>query len=50
MRFYGGTEFAERKMLCVFPKGECVEEKEYAIDVIEFDKNDDITHRDILEH
>lgn len=46
--FYGGTEFAERKMLCVFPKGECVEEKEYAIDVIEFDKNDDITHRDIL--
>lgn len=46
--FYGGTELAERKMLCVFPKGEGVDEKEYAIDVIEFEKKDDMTHRDIL--
>ncbi len=46
--FFGGTELAERKMLCVFPKTDSVTEDDYAIGVIEFEKKDDITHRDIL--
>ncbi|NMC55845.1 MAG: hypothetical protein GYA50_01310 [Eubacteriaceae bacterium] len=46
--FYGGYDYAERKMLSVYPKGYEPSEDEYAISILSFKKNGDITHRDVL--
>lgn len=46
--FYGGYEYAERKMLSVYLKAAAPEDKEFNISIIEIVKIDSITHRDVL--
>jgi RNA-binding protein YlmH len=46
--FYGGYEYAERKMLAIYPKQEMPEEKGYKISILGFNNHDAITHRDVL--
>lgn len=46
--FYGGYDYAERKMLSVYPKGYEPGEEEYAISILEFKKSGEISHRDVL--
>lgn len=46
--FCGGYDYAERKMLAVYPKGYEPEEDEYKISILQMQKNNDISHRDVL--
>lgn len=47
--FFGGHDYAERKMLCVFPKGESISPLDYPIDLVKIKaKNAQISHPDVL--
>jgi RNA-binding protein YlmH len=46
--FYGGYEYAERKMLSIYPKEEMPEEREFKISILGFSNTQAITHRDVL--
>ena len=47
-RFYGGSEYAERKMLAVYPKGYEPDEADFPICILQFAKKSDVSHRDVL--
>lgn len=48
--FFGGHDYCERKMLCIFPKGENPLLEEYPIDLVRIKatKNAQIAHPDVL--
>ncbi|MBE6038860.1 MAG: hypothetical protein E7218_06600 [Anaerofustis stercorihominis] len=46
--FFGGGEYAERKMMAIFPKGEEPEKHEYPIDIVHIRAKTPLAHRDVL--
>ncbi len=46
--FFGGSDYAERKMMAIFPKGSDPEENDYPIDVVHLKAASPLQHRDVL--
>ena len=48
--FFGGTEYTERKMLCVHPKGDAPSQDDFPVDCVQavLPKNASVSHPDVL--
>jgi RNA-binding protein YlmH len=46
--FFGGHPYCERKILCVFPKGEPPQDEEFPIACVQIATDEPITHQDVL--
>lgn len=46
--FFGGSEYSERTMMAIFPKGCAPQEEDYPIDIVRLEAKQPLQHRDVL--